>query len=88
VFELFASGRIADLILGLMLIEGVVLFVYNVTTSRGIAPVDLLTSLLAGVFLILALRFALVGAGWEWVALSLAAALVAHLADLSRRWRR
>jgi len=86
--DLFATGRVADLILALMLIEATVFFVYHVRTGRGIAPADLLTSLLAGIFLVLALRCALVGTGWEWIAACLAAALVAHLADLSRRWRR
>jgi hypothetical protein len=35
----------------------------------------------------LALRGALVGAWWGWIAVGLLAALVAHLFDLQRRWR-
>ena len=37
------------------------------------------------VVIVLALRAALVGAGWEWVALLLALSLPLHLMDL--RWR-
>jgi hypothetical protein len=36
----------------------------------------------------LAVRCALVGARWEWVALSLLGALLAHLADLGLRLQR
>lgn len=35
----------------------------------------------------LALRGALVGAWWGWIGLCLAASLLAHLADLRRRWQ-
>jgi hypothetical protein len=37
------------------------------------------------VFIVLALRAALVGAGWEWVALLLALSLPLHLIDLRGR---
>jgi hypothetical protein len=84
--DLFASGRIVDLILGLMVIEGVVLFAYHRTTGRGIAPAVVIPNLVAGGALLLALRGALVGASWGWIALCLAAGLVAHLADLRHRW--
>jgi hypothetical protein len=43
--------------------------------------------LLPGVCLMLALRAALAGSAWPWVPLALAAALLAHLADLRARWR-
>jgi hypothetical protein len=87
VTELFATGRIVDLVLALMVLEGIVLVAYHRTTGRGLAPVGLLANLLAGVCLLLALRAALIGASWRWIALALAAALLAHLADLWRRWR-
>jgi hypothetical protein len=48
---------------------------------------DLLANLLAGACLMLALRGALAGAGGPWIALCMAAALLAHLTDLWRRWR-
>jgi O-antigen/teichoic acid export membrane protein len=50
--------------------------------------VDLLANAAAGACLLLALRAALTGAGWAWVAAALCAALIAHLFDLVRRWPR
>jgi hypothetical protein len=85
--ELFASGRIVDLILGLMLLEALVLLAYRRRTGRGIAPGNLVVSLLAGALLLLALRLALTGEVWPAIAACLALALVAHLWDLARRWR-
>ena len=38
--------------------------------------------------LMLALRGALVGASWGWIAAAMAGAGAAHLADLALRWRR
>lgn len=85
--ELFESGRIVDLIIGLMLVETVVLFAYLRRTGRIVARGSIVSNLLAGVFLLLALRLALVAASWGWIALCLAAALFAHIADLGRRLR-
>jgi hypothetical protein len=87
VTDLFSTGRIIDLILGLMVLEGIALAVYHRRTGRGPAPVAVLANLLAGAALLLALRAALAGADWPSVALWLGAALLAHLADLGRRWR-
>ena len=56
-------------------------------SGLGIAPRDLLPNLLAGAFLVLALGLALAAAWWGWIALSLLGALLAHLADLRRRWK-
>ena len=44
--------------------------------------------LLPGALMLLALRAALTGAGWPWIALALAASFPAHLADIARRPRR
>ena len=48
---------------------------------------DLLATLLAGLGLLAAVRLALAGAAWPWLALALLAALAAHLWDMARRWR-
>ena len=85
--QLFVGGRIVDLILGLMVVEALALIVHHRWTGRGIAPLDLLGNLLAGLCLLLALRAALVGATWGWIATWLSVALVAHLIDLQRRWK-
>jgi hypothetical protein len=86
--ELFASGRVVDLILAFLAIEAIALIGYAKRTGRGIAPASLFTNLLAGGFLLLSLRSALVAAAWMWTASFLAAALLAHLADLAQRWHR
>ena len=83
---LFASGRIVDWVLALTAVEFAALVLWRRRTGRGIAAADLAFSLLAGVCLMLAVRAALVGAWWGWVALCLLAAGIAHLADLRRRW--
>jgi hypothetical protein len=85
---LISSGRIADFVLGLVLIEAVALFAYHRLGGRGVSPVELLANLAAGGSLLLALRGALVDAWWGWIAAALAGALVAHVADLILRWRR
>lgn len=84
---IFESGRVVDLILGLMVLEGAVLALHRRRTGRGVPIGGLIAFLLAGACLLLALRGALVGAWWGWIALPLAGALVAHLADLRLRWR-
>jgi hypothetical protein len=86
--DLVESGRIVDLILFLVALQFAALWLYRRTTGRGPAPADLAPNILAGVALLLALRAALVGAGWFWVAFFLAAGLAAHLVDLARRWPR
>ncbi|HEY8565920.1 MAG TPA: hypothetical protein VIL65_10505 [Beijerinckiaceae bacterium] len=82
--DLFASGRIIDLILALVVLESLALM--TLSRRRGIAVLDVAAALAPGVALMLALRAALTDAWWGWVAAWLAASLVAHLFDLSRRW--
>jgi hypothetical protein len=85
--EMFASGRLVDLILTIVAIEAACLLVYWRSRRRGVSPGDLLPNLCAGGFLLLALRLWLGGVGWELCCGSLAAAGMAHLVDLKRRWR-
>ena len=84
---LFASGRMAALILALTGIEGIALLLYRQRTGRGVAARDLLPMLLAGAGLLAAMWAALAGAAWPLIAAFLLAALLAHLVDLSGRWR-
>jgi hypothetical protein len=83
--EFFQSGRIADVVLGVMLLEWIA-FVVLRRAGAG-AATDFLVALLPGACLVLALRAALDRLDWAWVAAALLAALVAHGADLWRRWR-
>lgn len=75
----FASGHAADLVLAVLAIEAVWL------RMRGWALAQIAGLLGPAVFIVLALRAALVGAGWEWVAVLLALSLPLHLMDLKAR---
>lgn len=80
----FANGRVIDLILVAMALEVAALALLR---RRGVpvpAPRAVAFNLLAGALLLLAVRGALTGAGWGWVALCLGLALPAHLLDLLR----
>ena len=83
---LFASGHVVDVVLLVMLLEAGLLLAYRYRTRRGPSAAELLSVLVPGVFLLLALRGALVGAGITSIAACLIAALLAHVADLARRW--
>ena len=84
---LFASGRVVDVILALVVLEGVALIVLQRIRGHGPRLAILLPNLLSGAFLLLALRAALAGAWWGWIGLCLTGALLAHLADLLPRLR-
>ena len=85
--SLFQSGRIVDLILVLMVVEAALLAVFRYRTGRKPALGHFIGSLLAGAFLLLALRVALTDGSWRLIAALLGAALMSHLLDLSSRWR-
>ena len=85
--DLFASGRFVDFILVVVVLEASALLLYWARARRGIAPLDLLPNLCAGAFLLLSLRATLAGGGWMIACLCLAAAGLAHLTDVYRRWR-
>lgn len=81
------SGRAVDWILALVVLEALALIALRWRTGRGVPPAPLLANLAAGGFLLLALRAALSGVAWFWIALPLLAAFAAHLLDLRARWR-
>ena len=85
--ELFASGRIIDLILLLVAAEAGLLWLYA-RRGQGPAFVALAPTLASGALLLLALRAAIADTWWGWIALPLSLALVTHIIDLGQRWRR
>jgi ABC-type spermidine/putrescine transport system permease subunit II len=85
--DFFASGRVADLVLLVLLAEATALFLWHRRTGRGLAPLALAGLVLPGVAFALALRAALTGAGWHWVAAALVAAFLAHGFDVAVRMR-
>ena len=82
----FGSAHLVDLILAIVAAEMLAIALYWQRSRRGIAPRQLLPNLLAGAFLLLALRLALSGCSWPWYAACLAASGVANVADLRQRW--
>lgn len=77
--DFFASGHAADLVLAVLGLEAI----WLKTRGWGLAKIIGLVG--PAVFIVLALRAALVGAGWEWVAVLLALSLPLHLMDLRTR---
>ena len=85
---LFANGRVVDLVIALTVCEGLFLVWLRRRSGKGLALADVMGNLGAGIFLMLALRAALLREASENISVWLVAALIAHLADLYRRWRR
>jgi len=88
VARLLASGALLDLLLVALVLEGGLLLLVARRTGRGVPPLSLAATLVAGGFILLGWRLSLSGAWWGWVGLALAGALAAHAADLAQRWRR
>ena len=80
------SGLV-DLVLGVVVLEAAGLLAFRFWTGRGIGMQALLLNLAAGLFLLLALRLGLGGAGAPLVLLCVALAGLAHLGDLRMRWQ-
>ena len=76
----FASGHAADLVLAVLATEALWLW-----RAKGWRWARIAGLIGPAVFIVLALRAALVGAGWEWVAVLLALSLPLHLMDLRGR---
>ena len=81
----FASGHAIDLVLLVILLEFAFL---NLRRQRGLRTaswLDLALTLAPGAVILLALRAALTGAPWPWIAGLLAASFPLHLWDVVRR---
>ena len=83
---LFVGGKIADLVLAVMVIEAVVLVALSRRAQSVLSLSSIFSALLPGFFLVLALRAAFVHAQWFWIALALTGALVTHLIDMRLRF--
>ena len=77
--EFFAKGHGADIVLAVLALEAVWL------KTRGWSAAKIAGFLGPALFIVLALRAALVGAGWWWIAGLLALSLPLHLMDLQGR---
>ena len=76
---LFASGHAVDIVLAVIAVELVWL------VRSGWRPSSAVLRLAPGALMLAALRSALTGADWYWIALPLALSFPVHLADLARR---
>jgi hypothetical protein len=81
-----ASSILVDVVIALLIIEGVLLYAATRARGRGVQLMTLANSA-AGLCLLLALRSALNDSGPEWIVIALTGALLAHLADLGLRRR-
>lgn len=78
---LFASGHAADIVLGVLAIEALIL------ARRGWAFTAIIGLIGPAALIVLGLRAALVGAEWYWVSLPVALSFPLHLLDLRHRLR-
>ena len=85
--DLILSGRIVDIMIAFIVVEVVLLLVYERATGRGIAPYSLLVNVGAGGSLMLALRAVFSEADWTVIAACLVASLVFHTLDTLQRWK-
>lgn len=86
--EFFRSGAAADMILVVLALEFFVLASIRLKTGGGTSIADAFWRIAPGACLVVALRLALTCANWRWLALSLAAAGLCHLADAIRLAKR
>ncbi|MCR9071149.1 MAG: hypothetical protein NXI18_05475 [Alphaproteobacteria bacterium] len=84
---LFASGRIFDIVLAVLLLEAVVLSTLWKLTGRGVPPARILPFLISGAALVAACRAWGLDAPWPVVGGFLTLALCAHAFELYGRWR-
>ena len=81
------SGAIVDVMLVFVVIEIAALLAWRRLQGGGIPAPALIANIGAGTSLMLALRCALTGSDWRWLALALVGALVFHSTDLLLRWQ-
>lgn len=85
--SLILSGRIVDVMLVLVALEIAVIAAIQLRRRERVAGLPLVANVGAGASLIVALRFALTDGSWQWIALSLFAALLFHALDTALRWQ-
>ena len=85
--ELFASGRIIDLILLGIIAEVALLPALLRRLGSSLTLLDLLPNIVAGACLMLAVRLSLTQSAWFTIALALLLALAAHVFELTYRMK-
>ena len=84
--EIFSGTLLIDIVITVTLVEWGVLSWWHRRTGRGIPMSELRATLLAGLYLMLALRASMTAAPWYVVALLLLATGLTHAANMWQRW--
>jgi hypothetical protein len=87
VTDLWQIRWLLDAVIVFTVLEGVGLWLYHRSTGQGLAPGEYALNMLSGLCLMLAVRAAVSGLAWPWVAVCLSASGLAHGWDITRRWR-
>lgn len=85
--DLWPIRWLLDAVIVFTLLEGLGLWLHHRLTGQGLALHDYALNMLSGLCLMLAVRAALSGLAWPWVAACLSASGLAHGWDITRRWR-
>lgn len=78
----FASGHVADLVLAVMAIEALIIFILMRLGRIDLPYRTYLSGVVAGGFIVLALRLALTDAASAMIAIALALSFIAHIGEL------
>ena len=84
--DMIINAALIDWILALVALEGAAILGWRALSGRGPQPLAFLSNLVAGAFLLVALRGAVSGASGGWIAACLFAGVLAHFVDLAARW--
>ena len=84
--DMIINAALIDWILALVALEGVAVLGWRVLSGRGPQPLAFLSNLVAGAFLLVALRGAVSGASGAGIAACMFAGCLAHFVDLTARW--
>jgi hypothetical protein len=82
----FEASQLIDLVIVATLLEWAALAWLWRSRRRGLRPAALARMFLPGLCLMLAMRSAVVGTPWYWMAVLLSAAGLSHAVDLKSRW--
>ncbi len=84
--DMIINAALIDWILALVALEGAAILGWRALRGSGPQPLAFLSNLVAGVFLLIALRGAVSGASGAGIAACMFAGFVAHFVDLAARW--
>ena len=84
--DMIINAALIDWILALVALEGVAVLGWRALSGRGPQPLAFVSNLMAGAFLLAALRGAVSGASGAWIAACMFAGFLAHFVDLLARW--